>query len=70
MFALDVAKRSIEFYQSYFNIPFMLPKIHLIMVPEFAAGAMENWGAITFRETALYVDENSDIRRRREWLKS
>ncbi len=60
-FALDVAKKSLDFYETYFGIPFMLPKLHLIGVPEFAAGAMENWGAVTFRETALYVDQNSSF---------
>jgi tricorn protease interacting factor F2/3 len=60
-FALQVAKKALEFYQSYFGIPFVLPKIHLIGVPEFAAGAMENWGAVTFRETALYVDSGSSL---------
>ncbi|MCJ7632860.1 M1 family metallopeptidase, partial [Candidatus Bathyarchaeota archaeon] len=61
-FALEIAKKSIDFYQSYFGIPYMLPKVHLIAVPEFAAGAMENWGAIAFRETALFVDEKSDVK--------
>lgn len=61
-FALEVAKKSIEFYDHYFGIPYMLPKIHLIAVPEFAAGAMENWGAITFREIALLADESSSFR--------
>ncbi|MGB9023437.1 MAG: M1 family metallopeptidase, partial [Candidatus Bathyarchaeia archaeon] len=60
-FALEVAKKSLEFYESYFGTPFMLPKVHLIGVPEFSASAMENWGAVTFRETSLYVDENSSF---------
>jgi len=64
-FALKVAKKSTEFYQSYFGIPYILPKIHLITVPEFAASAMENWGAITFREAALHVDENSSVKTRK-----
>ena len=60
-FALQFAKKSLEFYQSYFGTPYVLPKVHLIGVPEFAAGAMENWGAVTFREAALYVDKNSSF---------
>lgn len=60
-YALDVTKKSIQFYEEYFGLPFTLPKLHLIAVPEFSAGAMENWGAITFREAALLVDENSSI---------
>ncbi len=61
-FPLDVAKDSVKFYESYFGSKYNLPKMHLIAVPEFAAGAMENWGAITFREIALLVDKESSIR--------
>jgi puromycin-sensitive aminopeptidase len=55
-FALDVACRLLRFYQGYFGIPYPLPKLDLIAIPDFAAGAMENWGAITYREVALLVD--------------
>ncbi|AWR93512.1 M1 family metallopeptidase [Acidianus brierleyi] len=55
----DYALRFIRFYENYFGIKYVMPKVHLIAVPEFAFGAMENWGAITFRETALLADENS-----------
>lgn len=58
-FALEVSKKVIHFYEEYFGIKYQLPKLHLIAVPEFAVGAMENWGAITFRETALLVKEDS-----------
>jgi len=64
-YALEVAKGAIEFYEQYFGIKYMLPKMHLIAVPEFAMGAMENWGAITFRETALLADETSAEQTRR-----
>jgi len=63
-FALEVAKKVIEFYENYFGIKYQLPKEHLIAVPEFAFGAMENWGAITFRETALLADEFSSVSQR------
>jgi tricorn protease interacting factor F2/3 len=63
-FALDVAKRVIDFYNNYFGIKYQLPKVHLIAVPEFAFGAMENWGAITFRETALLAGEDSSVSQR------
>ncbi|MBI3328860.1 MAG: M1 family metallopeptidase, partial [Nitrospinae bacterium] len=55
-FALDVAQRLLTFYHDYFGIPYPLPKLDLIAIPDFAAGAMENWGAITYREVALLVD--------------
>lgn len=64
-FAVEVAKSAIKFYEEYFDIKFALPKMHLIAVPEFAMGAMENWGAITFRETALLADESSAEQTRR-----
>lgn len=56
-FALDVTKRALDFLEDYFGIPYPLPVLDLIAIPDFGAGAMENWGAITFRETGLLVDE-------------
>jgi tricorn protease interacting factor F2/3 len=61
-FAMDVAKESVKWYETYFGSAYQLPKLHLIGVPEFAQGAMENWGAITFREVLLLVDENTSVR--------
>jgi len=52
-FALEEGVRFLPYLEEYFGIPFPLPKIHLIPVPDYAAGAMENWGAITFRESRL-----------------
>jgi tricorn protease interacting factor F2/3 len=63
-FAQDEAKQAIQFFNSYYNLPYMLPKLHLVAVPEFAMGAMENWGAITFREVRLLVDANSGTKTR------
>ena len=60
-YPLDVADRCMSFYEEYFGIPYVLPKMHLIAVPDFAAGAMENWGAITFREELLLHNENTDL---------
>ncbi len=55
-FALSCAVKSLEFYNKYFDIPYPLEKCDLIALPDFASGAMENWGCITFREQALLVD--------------
>src|SRR5216684_2336695 len=57
--AFEAAQKSLEFYEKYFGIPYDLPKLHLIAVPEFAYGAMENWGAITFREILLHADKDT-----------
>lgn len=56
-FALEVAVRCLEFFNGYFDISYPLEKCDLIALPDFASGAMENWGCITFREHALFVDE-------------
>ena len=61
-FAEAEARKAIEFFNEYYKIPYALPKIHLVAVPEFPVGAMENWGAITFREILLLVDENTSSR--------
>jgi puromycin-sensitive aminopeptidase len=55
-FAVDVGKFSLEHFSSYYDIPYPGDKLDLIAIPDFASGAMENLGAITFRETALLVD--------------
>ncbi|KAF6036203.1 NPEPPS [Bugula neritina] len=55
-FALEVAKKTLPFYKEYFGIAYPLPKMDLIAIADFAAGAMENWGLVTYRETALLVD--------------
>ena len=58
-FALDTSVRLLEYFNNYFGIPFPLPKLDHLAIPDFAAGAMENWGAITYRETALLVDADN-----------
>ncbi|XP_055351627.1 endoplasmic reticulum aminopeptidase 1-like [Paramacrobiotus metropolitanus] len=55
-FALDVAAKVTEFFSEFFGISYPLPKLDLAAIPDFAAGAMENWGLITFREKALLYD--------------
>jgi tricorn protease interacting factor F2/3 len=55
-YSLDLGKKLLSSYEKYFGIKYPLPKLDLIAIPDFAAGAMENWGAITFRETILLYD--------------
>jgi len=57
-FALENCKKFLSYLEEYFNVPYPLKKLDLIAIPDFAAGAMENWGAITFRENLLLVFEN------------
>lgn len=56
-FALDEAKDYLHYYDRYFGIKYPMPKLDLIAVPDLDAGAMENFGCITFRETELLLDE-------------
>lgn len=56
-FALEFTKRALDYLEDYFGIPYPLPVLDLLAIPDFSAGAMENWGAITFRETLLLVDD-------------
>ncbi|KAG2663383.1 hypothetical protein I3843_16G028000 [Carya illinoinensis] len=56
-FALNVAVRTLELYKEYFSVPYSLPKLDMVAIPDFAAGAMENYGLVTYRETALLYDD-------------
>ena len=65
-FALACATKCIEFYERYFGIRYPLPAMDLIAIPDFAAGAMENWGAVTYRETAILVDPEDSATQNRQ----
>merc|ERR1719401_602905 len=49
----------LDFCNEFFGIPYPLPKMDMIAIPDFAAGAMENWGLVTYREVALLCDEKT-----------
>ena len=61
-FAVDIGKASLEHFSDYYGIAYPGDKLDLIAIPDFASGAMENLGAITFRETALLVDSKKATR--------
>ena len=58
-FGHEIAVASLRFFEGYYGLPYPGDKLDLLAIPDFAAGAMENLGAITFRETALLVDERA-----------
>lgn len=67
-FGLDVAVKTLPFYKDYFQIAYPLPKMDLIAIADFAAGAMENWGLVTYRETALLIDPTTSSANTRQWV--
>ena len=60
-FPIEITSEVLKRFNRYFQIDYVLPKVHIISVPEFAAGAMENWGAITFREIYLNIDRSTSL---------
>ena len=67
-FALDVAVKTLPFYTDYFNVAYPLPKMDLIAIADFAAGAMENWGLVTYREHLLLVDPVSSTAHTKQFV--
>ena len=60
-YAGDFAADVLDFYDDCFHTPFPLPKMDLLALPDFEAGAMENWGLVTFREIAMIANEDSAL---------
>ena len=67
-FALRTAINITEFYEKYFGIGYPLPKQDLIAIPDFGAGAMENWGLITYRETSLLYSPERSSASSQQWV--
>jgi puromycin-sensitive aminopeptidase len=61
-FAVEAGAFALDFFSRYYGIPYPGDKMDMIAIPDFAAGAMENLGAVTYRETALLVDEQTASR--------
>jgi len=66
--SLDLTKKFLAEYERYFGIKYPLPKLDMLAIPDFAAGAMENWGAITFRETILLYDPKTSSTRTKQYI--
>lgn len=58
-FSLELAARTLDFYEKTFDSKFPLPKMDMVAIPDFAAGAMENWGLITYRVVDVLYDEKT-----------
>lgn len=63
--ALDITAEMVEWQESYFDYPYPYGKLDLIAAADFAYGAMENAGAIVYREAALLIDDRTSLARRR-----
>uniref|UniRef100_A0A8C5M2Z4 Aminopeptidase n=1 Tax=Leptobrachium leishanense TaxID=445787 RepID=A0A8C5M2Z4_9ANUR len=55
-YGLNITKPILDFFEEYYQIPYPLPKSDQVAIPDFGAGAMENWGLVLYRETALLYD--------------
>ncbi|KAF2790722.1 hypothetical protein K505DRAFT_327375 [Melanomma pulvis-pyrius CBS 109.77] len=58
-FSLELAAKTLDFYEKTFDSKFPLPKMDMIAIPDFSAGAMENWGLITYRVVDVLIDEKA-----------
>lgn len=67
-YAVDIAARTMDYFESFFGVHYPLPKQDLIAIPDFGAGAMENWGLITYRETAILYDPQETSTVAHEWI--
>ena len=67
-FALDVAIKSIEYFEDYFGVPYPLPKADHVALPDFSSGAMENWGLITYRERLLLAYDEETAQSTKEQI--
>ncbi|XP_022084598.1 endoplasmic reticulum aminopeptidase 1-like [Acanthaster planci] len=66
--ALDVLQKTIPFYETFFDIAYPLSKQDMIAIPDFSAGAMENWGLITYRESSILYQEGVTSSSRKQWI--
>ncbi|XP_076160195.1 glutamyl aminopeptidase isoform X5 [Ptiloglossa arizonensis] len=67
-YAVNTAARTMDYFESFFGVHYPLPKQDLIAIPDFAAGAMENWGLITYRETSILYDPQETSTNAHEWV--
>ncbi len=67
-FSLECSSRAITYYKDFFGVEYPLPKYDCIAIADFQCGAMENWGLVTFRETAVLVDPANTSTSTKQWV--
>lgn len=67
-YSLQITKNILAFYEERFGLKYPLSKLDQIAIPDFGAGAMENWGLIMYRETALLYEEGVSSTSNKEWI--
>ncbi|XP_035668606.1 endoplasmic reticulum aminopeptidase 1-like isoform X1 [Branchiostoma floridae] len=67
-YALSVAKTVLQYYETFFGVKYPLPKMDLVAIPDFGAGAMENWGLVTYRETAILYNADESSASDKQWV--
>ena len=67
-YPLEVAIKSVQHFTEFFDCPYPMNKLDLIAIADFACSAMENWGLITYRESALLVDEKESSEAQKQWV--
>jgi len=67
-YALSMATKSLDYFKEFFGLGYTLPKMDMVAVPDFYIGAMENWGLLTFRETALLFHPSEGTLRSKQYV--
>ncbi|XP_041082703.1 aminopeptidase N-like [Polyodon spathula] len=67
-YALNITGPILQYFKDYYDIPYPLAKSDQIALPDFSTGAMENWGLVTYRETALLYNPNISSTSNKEWV--
>ena len=67
-FALEVAVKALEYYRNFFGVAYKLPKMDMLALADFAIGAMENWGLLTYRERLLLFDPEKTSMDTKQWV--
>ncbi|CAF4451977.1 unnamed protein product, partial [Adineta steineri] len=67
-YADEIAYKSLELFNKYFDITYPLPKIEHFAVPDFSAGAMENFGLVIYREVGVFFDEKTVSASRKQYI--